>query len=78
MGFPRQGYWSELPFPSPEVFPTQGLNLYLLHGQVDRFFTTEPPGKPPYPHAYMENKEMTVGRMIDYVTSKGSYWPDVL
>ena len=26
MGFSRQEYWSELPFPSPGIFLTQGLN----------------------------------------------------
>ena len=26
MGFSRQGHWSGLPFPSPGIFPTQGLN----------------------------------------------------
>ena len=31
MGFPRQEYWSGLPFPSPGDLPTQGLKLYLLH-----------------------------------------------
>ena len=31
MGFSRQEYWSGLPFPSPGVFPTQGLNPGLLH-----------------------------------------------
>ena len=32
MGFPRQGYWSGLPFPSTgRTFPTQELNLGLLH-----------------------------------------------
>ena len=31
MGFSRQEYWSELPFPSPEIFPTQGLNPGLPH-----------------------------------------------
>ena len=31
MGFPRQEYWSGLPYPSPRIFPTQGLNLHLLH-----------------------------------------------
>ena len=31
MGFSRQGYWSRLPFPSPGIFPTQGLNPGLLH-----------------------------------------------
>ena len=30
MGFPRQEYWSRLPFPSPGIFPTQGSNLHLL------------------------------------------------
>ena len=31
MGFSRQKYWSGLPFPSPGVFQTQGLNPSLLH-----------------------------------------------
>ena len=37
MGFPRQEYWSGLPFPSPGTFSTQGLNpglLHLLHWQT--------------------------------------------
>ena len=29
--FSRQEYWSGLPLPSPGIFPTQGLNLCLLH-----------------------------------------------
>ena len=35
MGFFRQEYWSGLPFPSPGIFLTQGLNLPLLHWRVD-------------------------------------------
>ena len=31
MGFPRQKYWSGLPFPSPGIFPTQGSKAHLLH-----------------------------------------------
>ena len=31
MGFSRQKYWSELPFPSPGDLLTQGSNLGLLH-----------------------------------------------
>ena len=31
MGFSRQEYWSGQPFPSPEDFPTQGLNLGLQY-----------------------------------------------
>ena len=38
-GFPRQEYWSGLPFPSPGIFPTRGLNLAL----VVRFFIPENP-----------------------------------
>ena len=33
--FPRQKYWSGLPFPSPGIFPTQGSNPHLLHWQAD-------------------------------------------
>ena len=39
MGFPRQEYWSELPFSNLQrIFTTQRLNprlLYLLHWQAD-------------------------------------------
>ena len=37
MGFPRQEYWSGLPFPPPvtELFSTQGLNSHLQHWQMD-------------------------------------------
>ena len=31
--FPRQEYWSGLPFPSSGIFLTQGSNLPLLHWQ---------------------------------------------
>ena len=43
--FPRQEYWSGLPFPSAEDFSDPGIELtssMLGNG----FFTTEPPGKP--------------------------------
>ena len=46
MGFSRQGYWSGLPFPSPGIFPTQGLNPGLLHCR--QTLPSEPPGKPSY------------------------------
>ena len=48
MGFSRQGYWSELPFPSLGIFPTQELSprlLCLLHWQAGSLALT-PPGKP--------------------------------
>ena len=45
MGFPRQEYWSGLPFSSPEDLPDPGIEL-VSPELVDGFFTTEPPEKP--------------------------------
>ena len=45
MRFPRQEFWSGLPFPSPGDLPDLGIkpaSPELAGG----FFTTEPPGKP--------------------------------
>ena len=44
MGFPRQEYWSGLPFSSPGDLPDPGIEPMspVLGG---RFFTTEPPEK---------------------------------
>ena len=48
MGISRQEYWSGLPFPSPGIFLTQGLNpnlLCLLHLKKGSL-PLAPPGKP--------------------------------
>ena len=45
MGFPRQEYWSGLPFPSPGDRPDPGIEP-ASPPLAGRFFTTEPPGKP--------------------------------
>ena len=45
MGFPRQEYWSGLPFPSPGDLPRSGIEP-VSPAVAGRFFTTEPPGKP--------------------------------
>ena len=45
MGFPRQEYWSRLPFPSPVDPPDPGMES-TSPALAGRFFTTEPPGKP--------------------------------
>ena len=34
MGFPRQEYWSGLPFPSPADLSDPGMNPHLLHWQA--------------------------------------------
>ena len=43
--FPRQEYWSGLPFSSPGDLPNPGIELKSL-ALTGVFFTPEPPGKP--------------------------------
>ena len=45
MGFPRQEYWSGLPFPSPGDLPNPGIHP-ASPALAGGFFTTKPPGKP--------------------------------
>ena len=47
MGFPRQEYWSGLPFPSPGDLPDPG-TIPASPALAGGFFTAEPPGKPFY------------------------------
>ena len=42
MGFPRQEYWSRLPFPDPGIEP-------MSPESAGGFFTNEPPGEPLQP-----------------------------
>ena len=48
MGFPRQEYWSGLPFPSPGDLPNPGIKPVSPASPIlaGKFFTTKPPGKP--------------------------------
>ena len=45
MGFPRQEYWSGLPFPSLGDLPDSGIKPRSPVLQADSF-SSEPPGKP--------------------------------
>ena len=49
MGFSRQEYWSELPFPSPGYLPNPGIEPRSPALQADTL-SSEPPGKP---HIYI-------------------------
>ena len=44
-GFPRQEYWSGLPFPPLKDLPDPWIEPESP-AMAGRFFTTEPPGKP--------------------------------
>ena len=48
LGFPKQGYWSGLPFPPPGNLPYPGIKPVspMSPALVGGFFTTEPPGNP--------------------------------
>ena len=45
MGFPRQEYWSRVPFLSPRDPPDPGIQP-VSPALAGRFLTSEPPGKP--------------------------------
>ena len=45
MGFPRQEYWSGLPFPTPGDLPDPEMEP-TSPALAGGFSTTEPPGKP--------------------------------
>ena len=45
LGFPRQEYWSGLPFPPPGDLPDPGIEP-MPPALAGEFFTTQPPGKP--------------------------------
>ena len=45
MGFPKQEFWSGLPFPSPGDLPDPGIEP-TSHALAGGFFPTEPLGKP--------------------------------
>ena len=49
MGFFRQEYWNELPFPPPGELPDPGIQATFPE-LAGGFFTAEPPGKPIGPH----------------------------
>ena len=46
IGFPREEYWNQLPFPSPGHLANPRIEL-ISPSLAGRFFTAEPPGKPP-------------------------------
>ena len=46
VGFPRQDYWSGVPFPTPEHLPDPEIEP-MFPALAGKFFTTGPPGKPP-------------------------------
>ena len=59
VGFPRQEYWSGLPFPSPGGLPDPGIKPRSPALQADSL-PSEPPGKP---HSNVHTKNMYKDKM---------------
>ena len=51
MEFPKQEYWSGLPFPSPGDLPDLGIKSSSPTLQAESL-PTEPPGKPQLPYSW--------------------------
>ena len=58
VGFSRQAYYSELPFPPPRDPPDPGIEPMSPAPPpwAGRFFTTEPPGKPSHSSGCQQSK----------------------
>ena len=69
MGFPRQQYWSELPFPSPGDLPNPGIKPRFPTLQADSL-PAEPQGKP----RNTGKKERKKVRLLSCVQLFGTPW----
>ena len=67
MGFPRQEYWSGLPFPSLVDLPNPRMEP-MSSALVGRFFTTELPGKPHW--EYNDEQNICFHRAYTYEMSE--------
>ena len=69
MGFPKQEYWSGLPFPPPGIFSTQGSNpslLHLLHWQI----VSLPLVPPEKPKVHQSCKYNLTSSVVTFKTNK--------
>ena len=71
MGFPRQEYWSGLPFPFPGDLPGPGIKPRSSALQADSL-PSEPPGKPKTLYTIQQNIDQLVHRLRLYVNQRYS------
>ena len=78
MGFPRQEYWSGLPFPPPGDVPNPEIrpSSSALAGE---FFITEPPGKPMFSHCSVGRRQWhpTQYSCLENPMDGGAWWAAV-
>ena len=64
VGFPKQGYGSGLPFPSPGDLPDPGMEPGSPALQQDSL-ASEPPGKPGYSIICLEDNQISWGFYLE-------------
>ena len=79
MGFPRQEYWSWLPFPSPGDLPNPGIKPVPLVSPAlaDGFFATQPPEKAPFSLGRRQKKNPSRLSVSD-TCQFSQKWPPIL
>ena len=63
MGFPRQEYWSGLPFPNPGDLLDPGIKP-ASPALAEGLFSTEPPRKLTLAHGTLHNNELSSQRIF--------------
>ena len=69
MGFSRQGYWSGLPFPSPEDLPDPEIEPRSPTLPADALLS-KPPGKPIYHKVYDQLQLLDQLKLLQLVLKK--------
>ena len=64
--FPKQEYWSWLPFPSPGDIPGPGIKPMSSALLAGGFFTTEPPAKSTHTHTHTHTHNLFVQILFSY------------
>ena len=65
-GFPRQEYWSGLPFPFLGDLPDSGIEP-ASPALAGRFFTTEPPGKPNVLISVAKREKKKIDKIVSFL-----------
>ena len=70
MGFSREDYWSELPFPPPGDLPWPGIEPPTPPALAGGCFPTEPPGKPVCCYNMLLLRQLHLALSDKYVVSR--------
>ena len=72
--FPREEHWSGLPFSSPRIFLTQGLNLHLLHCRWICYCSATGETQTSYHRGWLKRQTVTIQVKQIHVKSMWCYY----